>query len=153
WPAMRPCPRRCCSTASKTSTRIGRRCSSAPPAPLPRWPPPCCGPGASSRSPTCWAASAPRPQPGYQSPTRRTDSPVLALAVAALGLLIGLSLGAVGAGGSVLAVPALVYVAGESARQATTTSLLVVGVAALVGLAVHYRAGGVRVGTGLAFGL
>lgn len=76
-----------------------------------------------------------------------------ALAVAPLGLLIGLSLGALGAGGSVLAVPALVYVAGETARRATTTSLLVVGAAALVGMAAHYRAGRVRVGTGLAFGL
>ena len=76
-----------------------------------------------------------------------------ALAAAPLGLLIGLSLGALGAGGSVLAVPALVYVAGESARRATTTSLLVVGAAALVGMAAHYRAGRVRVGTGVAFGL
>jgi uncharacterized membrane protein YfcA len=67
--------------------------------------------------------------------------------------LIGLSLGALGAGGSVLAVPALVYVVGESARRATTTSLLVVGAAALVGMAAHYRAGRVRVGTGVAFGL
>jgi uncharacterized membrane protein YfcA len=75
------------------------------------------------------------------------------LAAAPLGLLIGLSLGALGAGGSVLAVPALVYVAGESARRATTTSLLVVGAAALVGMAAHYRAGRVRVRTGVAFGL
>jgi uncharacterized membrane protein YfcA len=78
---------------------------------------------------------------------------VHALAAAPLGLLIGLSLGALGAGGSVLAVPALVYVAGESARRATTTSLLVVGAAALVGMAAHYRGGRVRVGTGVAFGL
>jgi uncharacterized membrane protein YfcA len=78
---------------------------------------------------------------------------VHALAAAPLGLLIGLSLGALGAGGSILAVPALVYAAGESARRATTTSLLVVGAAALVGMAAHYRAGRVRVGTGVAFGL
>jgi uncharacterized membrane protein YfcA len=77
---------------------------------------------------------------------------VHALAGASLGLLIGLSLGALGAGGSVLAVPALVYVAGESARRATT-SLLVVGAAALVGMTAHYRAGRVKVGTGVAFGL
>ena len=70
-----------------------------------------------------------------------------------LGLLIGLSLGALGAGGSVLAVPALVYAAGETACGATTTSLLVVGTAALVGMAAHYRAGRVRAGVGLAFGL
>ena len=69
------------------------------------------------------------------------------------GFLIGLSLGAFGAGGSVLAVPALVYAAGEGTRTATTTSLLVVGAAALVGMLAHRRAGRVRTGVGTAFGL
>jgi uncharacterized membrane protein YfcA len=50
-------------------------------------------------------------------------------------------------------VPVLVYLVGESARRATTTSLLVVGAAALVGMAAHYRAGRVQVRTGVAFGL
>jgi uncharacterized membrane protein YfcA len=76
-----------------------------------------------------------------------------ALAATPLGLLIGLSLGALGAGGSVLAVPVLVYAAGQSVRGATTTSLLVVGAAAVVGMVAHYRAGRVRPGVGLAFGL
>src|SRR5690349_629041 len=76
-----------------------------------------------------------------------------ALLASPLGLLIGFSLGAFGAGGSVLAVPALVYAAGETARGATTTSLLVVGAAALVGMLAHYRAGRVRVGVGASFGL
>ncbi len=49
------------------------------------------------------------------------------------GLVIGLSLGALGGGGSILTVPALVYLLGESAHQATATSLLVVGTAALAG--------------------
>lgn len=70
-----------------------------------------------------------------------------------LGFLIGLSLGAFGAGGSVLAVPVLVYAAGEGARAATTTSLLVVGASALVGMVAHHRAGRVRLGTGTIFGL
>ncbi|HLG92847.1 MAG TPA: sulfite exporter TauE/SafE family protein [Acidimicrobiales bacterium] len=70
-----------------------------------------------------------------------------------LGFLIGVSLGALGGGGAILAVPVLVYVAGETARGATTTSLIVVGAAALVGMAAHWRAGRVRAGTGLAFGL
>ena len=43
------------------------------------------------------------------------------------GLLIGLTLGALGGGGSVLAVPVLVYVLGQTAAQATTGSLVVVG--------------------------
>ena len=38
------------------------------------------------------------------------------------GLLIGLSLGALGGGGSVLAVPVLVYALGQSAGQATARS-------------------------------
>ncbi len=69
-----------------------------------------------------------------------------------LGLLVGLSLGALGGGGSILAVPALVYGAGETTRSATSTSLLVVGVAALLGMGSHWRAGRVRLGAGLAFG-
>ncbi|MGZ8744761.1 MAG: TSUP family transporter [Nocardioides sp.] len=74
------------------------------------------------------------------------------LAVAA-GLLIGLSLGALGGGGSILAVPALVYVLGQSPAQATTGSLVVVGVTSLMGAAVSYRAGTVLLARGLTFGL
>jgi uncharacterized membrane protein YfcA len=70
-----------------------------------------------------------------------------------LGFLIGLSLGALGGGGSILAVPALVYGAGQDPKAATATSLLLVGSAALVGMGAHYRAGRVRVGIGVLFGL
>lgn len=70
-----------------------------------------------------------------------------------LGLLVGLSLGALGGGGSTLAVPILVFVAGLEAQDATTASLLVVGVASLFGVIGHYRAGNVRLGAGIAFGL
>lgn len=70
----------------------------------------------------------------------------------ALGFGVGLSLGALGGGGSTLAVPILVFVAGMSAQDATTASLLVVGVAAAIGVVGHYRNGNVRLGTGLAFG-
>lgn len=71
---------------------------------------------------------------------------------APLGFVIGLSLGALGGGGSILAVPALVYGIGEGAHAATTTSLLAVGATALVGMVGHLRAGRVRVLSGLAFG-
>ena len=74
------------------------------------------------------------------------------LAVAA-GLLIGLSLGALGGGGSILAVPALVYLLGQGPAQATTGSLVVVGVTALIGAATAHRAGNVLLGRGLIFGL
>ncbi|HVW41113.1 MAG TPA: sulfite exporter TauE/SafE family protein [Amycolatopsis sp.] len=70
-----------------------------------------------------------------------------------VGLLIGLSLGALGAGGSILTVPALVYLLGQTPHEATTMSLLVVGGAALAGVGAHWRAGRVRLGPGLAFGL
>lgn len=69
-----------------------------------------------------------------------------------LGLLIGASLGALGGGGSILAVPALVHGAGQGAQAATTTSLLLVAVASLIGLAPHWRAGNVRLRVGLTFG-
>ena len=70
----------------------------------------------------------------------------------ALGLLVGSSLGALGGGGSTLAVPILVFVAGLQAQDATTASLLVVGVASAVGVVSHHRNGNVRLGAGLAFG-
>jgi len=74
-------------------------------------------------------------------------------ASAPLGFAIGLSLGTLGGGGSILAVPALVYGAGEQAHAATTTSLVVVGATALAGMVGHLRAGRVRLLSGLAFGL
>lgn len=76
-----------------------------------------------------------------------------ALLVSPLGFLIGVSLGALGGGGSIVAVPALVYAAGQDPRQATATSLLLVGIASAFGVAHHWRAGRVRVVTGLVFGL
>lgn len=72
---------------------------------------------------------------------------------AVAGLLIGLSLGTLGGGGSVLAVPALVYLLGMGPVAATTGSLVVVGVSALAGAVPAYRRGNVRLGRGLAFGL
>jgi uncharacterized membrane protein YfcA len=82
-----------------------------------------------------------------------TVSPTRVAASVPLGFLIGLSLGALGGGGSILAVPALVYGAGETSHVATTTSLIVVGVSALVGTMGHLRAGRVRLIWGLTFGL
>lgn len=76
-----------------------------------------------------------------------------ALLASPFGFLIGVSLGALGGGGSILAVPVLVFIAGQAPSTATTTSLVVVGVAALIGAFGHWRAGRVRVGQGLMFGL
>jgi uncharacterized protein len=76
---------------------------------------------------------------------------VFALA-AAVGVVIGVTLGALGGGGSILTVPALVYLLGQDVHGATTASLVVVGVTALVGSSVHWRNGRVRVAEGLVFG-
>jgi uncharacterized protein len=75
--------------------------------------------------------------------------PLLLLPV---GLLIGLSLGALGGGGSILTVPALVYLFGQDAAHATTSSLLIVGATSLIALVPHARRGNIRFGQGLAFG-
>lgn len=73
------------------------------------------------------------------------------LLVSPLGFAIGVSLGALGGGGSILAVPALVYGAGMDPKAATTTSLLIVAVTAATGMFAHWRAGRVRVASGLVF--
>lgn len=77
---------------------------------------------------------------------------VLTAAVAA-GAFIGLSLGALGGGGSILAVPVLVYLLGQSPTQATTGSLVVVGATSLIAAVAAHRAGNVMLGRGLVFGL
>ena len=69
-----------------------------------------------------------------------------------LGLLIGLALGALGGGGSILTVPALVHALGQDPRSATTSSLLIVGITSLLALLPHARAGRVRFAQGLIFG-
>lgn len=76
-----------------------------------------------------------------------------ALLASPLGFLIGLSLGALGGGGSILAVPVLVYVAGQEPKAATATSLVLVTMTSVVGIVPHLRARRVRVVPGLAFGL
>jgi uncharacterized membrane protein YfcA len=76
-----------------------------------------------------------------------------ALLALPFGLAIGILLGLVGGGGSILAVPVLVYVIGQPVHAATTESLFVVGVAALAGAADHARVGNVRIKTAFAFGL
>lgn len=69
-----------------------------------------------------------------------------------LSVLIGVSLGFFGGGGSILTVPLLVYVFGLEPKQAIASSLLVVGAASMTGALQHWRAGNVELRTGLAFG-
>ncbi|GAS86126.1 sulfite exporter TauE/SafE family protein [Mycolicibacterium brisbanense] len=69
-----------------------------------------------------------------------------------LAALVGISLGLLGGGGSILMVPLLTYVAGMDAKQAIATSLLVVGVTSTVSTVSHARAGRVQWRSGLLFG-
>lgn len=77
----------------------------------------------------------------------------LLIVAAVAGLFIGLSLGALGGGGSVLAVPVLVYALGQTPGQATTGSLVVVGLTSLIGAITAHRAGNLMLGRGIAFGV
>ena len=90
---------------------------------------------------------------GQRRPTRSGCLTVRGLFASPLGFLIGVSLGALGGGGSILAVPALVYGAGQSPKAATTTSLLIVGLSALTAMWAHWRRGNVRVRMGVIFGV
>ncbi|MEE1742521.1 sulfite exporter TauE/SafE family protein [Streptomyces sp. BE147] len=74
----------------------------------------------------------------------------LILAVTA-GAVVGLALGGLGGGGSVLAVPALIYALGLSPAAATTAGLLIVIATSLTGLLAHARDGAVRWRTGALF--
>ena len=58
-----------------------------------------------------------------------------------LSLLIGLSLGLLGGGGSILTTPILIYALGVEIKAAIATSLLVVGITSLAGMVQHARAG------------
>jgi uncharacterized membrane protein YfcA len=73
------------------------------------------------------------------------------LGALAAGAVVGLALGGLGGGGSMLAVPALIYLLGFSAARATTASLLIVAATSLTGLLAHARAGRVRWRAGALF--
>jgi uncharacterized membrane protein YfcA len=71
----------------------------------------------------------------------------------ALAALIGLSLGLMGGGGSILTVPIFVYVLAFDPKLAIAMSLPVVGVTSLVGALGHWRAGNVDLKTAALFGV
>lgn len=73
--------------------------------------------------------------------------------VIVLALLIGLLLGLLGGGGSILTVPVLVYLVGLEPKTAIATSLVVVGTTSLVAVIGHARGGRVCWKTGFVFGL
>lgn len=68
-------------------------------------------------------------------------------------LLIGISLGLIGGGGSILTVPVLVYLFKVDAVTATAYSLFIVGTTSLVGVLPKYRQGLVDLKTAIIFGI
>jgi uncharacterized membrane protein YfcA len=75
------------------------------------------------------------------------------LLAALLAAIIGLALGLLGGGGSILTLPMLVYVLGVDAKEAIASSLFVVGITSVAGVLGHARAGNVRWRIGLLFGV
>lgn len=71
----------------------------------------------------------------------------------AASVLIGLSLGLIGGGGSILTVPILVYFFHVDPVLATTYSLFVVGLTSSAGAISHYRKGNVKLNIALFFGI
>ena len=67
-------------------------------------------------------------------------------------LLIGISLGLIGGGGSILTVPVMVYLFAVPTLQAISYSLFVVGITSLVGAINNYRKGQVSIKTAIIFG-
>lgn len=67
--------------------------------------------------------------------------------------LIGISLGLIGGGGSILTVPVLVYLLGVNAVEATAYSLFIVGSTALVGAYPKYKQGLLNIKTAIIFGI
>lgn len=70
-----------------------------------------------------------------------------------LAVLVGITLGLLGGGGSILTVPILVYAMGLEAKRAIATSLLVVAVTSVAAVIPHARAGRVRWRTAAVFGV
>lgn len=69
-----------------------------------------------------------------------------------LATLMGLSLGLLGGGGSILTVPIFVYVLGFGPKESIAMGLAVVGATSLVGAAGHWREGNVDLKAALTFG-
>lgn len=68
-------------------------------------------------------------------------------------IIMGLVLGAIGGGGSILTVPILVYLFGQDASTATGYSLLIVGLTATYGAVSYYRQGLIEVKAAITFAI
>jgi uncharacterized membrane protein YfcA len=72
---------------------------------------------------------------------------------AVLALLVGLTLGLLGGGGSILTVPVVIFALGVEPRTAIVMSLPIVGGAALVGVVSHWRARNIDFRVAIPFGI
>jgi len=83
------------------------------------------------------------------------DEPVIVPSVFALALaaLIGVSLGVLGSGGSIVTLPVLVYIAHVPAKEAVGMSMAIVGATSLFGAFIHWRRGNVDTRAALIFSL
>ena len=70
-----------------------------------------------------------------------------------MALIVGITLGILGSGGSILTVPILVYVIGINPVSATAYSLFVVGVSALVGAQRFFKNGEINYKISLYFAI
>jgi uncharacterized membrane protein YfcA len=68
-----------------------------------------------------------------------------------LAVAIGISLGLIGGGGSILAVPILVYVMGLGTKEAIASSLVIVGSVSVIGVIPHWQKGNVKLKTAITF--
>lgn len=66
-------------------------------------------------------------------------------------IIIGISLGLIGSGGSILTIPILVYLFKVNPEQATSYSLFIVGLTALSGSYNHYKMGNLKLKSALYF--
>ena len=68
-------------------------------------------------------------------------------------ILIGVLLGLIGGGGSILTVPVLVYLFSVSPVTATAYSLFIVGITSVVGSVSYFKKGLVNLKTAIVFGI
>ena len=68
-------------------------------------------------------------------------------------IIIGVSLGLIGGGGSILTVPVLVYLLGVQPTHATAYSLFIVGLTSLIGSYTYFKRGLINIKTAIIFGI
>ncbi|MGB5149262.1 MAG: sulfite exporter TauE/SafE family protein [Mycobacterium sp.] len=85
-------------------------------------------------------------------PARSSEMYTVVVAIAC-GILIGLCLGVLGGGGSILTVPVLVSLLGVGPQSATSASLIIVGITSVIAAVAHARGGHVQWKAAAVFGV